>query len=187
MSLCLSSPPLPPHVHAQAKSTRDSFLQVFPDVFDALFRLCSDPDANVQNATAFLDRLVKASGAAAAGWPRGAAQASIRTHTDAGPLALACGVAGCCGGRLGDNFGVVLAHKSSRSPSPLPYPQDIVAESHEFDVALVHSSSCSLLLSQQDIVAESHEFDVGGFIPTLQEALEVSNPFKRQFLLGWLG
>ncbi|PRW60313.1 VAC14-like protein isoform X1 [Chlorella sorokiniana] len=79
-----------------AKSTRESFLQVFPDVFDALFRLCSDPDANVQNATAFLDRLVK------------------------------------------------------------------------------------------DIVAESHEFDVGGFIPTLQESLEVSNPFKRQFLLGWL-
>jgi hypothetical protein len=50
----LPSPPL-----AQAKSTRDSFLQVFPEVFDALFRLCSDADTNVQNAASFLDNLCK--------------------------------------------------------------------------------------------------------------------------------
>ncbi|KAL4449453.1 hypothetical protein ABPG77_007097 [Micractinium sp. CCAP 211/92] len=80
-----------------AKSTREHFLQVFPEVFEALFRLCSDADANVQNAASFLDNLVK------------------------------------------------------------------------------------------DIVAESHDFDLAGFVPTLQEYLEVSSPFKRQFLLGWLG
>ncbi|EFN60046.1 hypothetical protein CHLNCDRAFT_133275 [Chlorella variabilis] len=79
-----------------AKSTRDTFLQVFPDVFDALFRLCSDADTNVQNAASFLDNLVK------------------------------------------------------------------------------------------DIVAESQEFSVAGFVPLLREYLEVANPFKRQFLLGWL-
>lgn len=79
-----------------AKSTRDSFLAVFPEVFEALFRLCSDADTNVQNAASFLDNLVK------------------------------------------------------------------------------------------DIVAESHDFDVARFVPTLQEYLEVSNAFKRQFLLGWL-
>jgi hypothetical protein len=39
----------------------------------------------------------------------------------------------------------------------------------------------------QDIVAESHAFDVAGFVPTLQEYLEVANPHPRQFLLGWLG
>ncbi len=43
----------------QAKSTRDSFLQVFPEVFESLFRLCSDADTNVQNAASFLDNLVK--------------------------------------------------------------------------------------------------------------------------------
>ncbi len=43
----------------QAKSTREHFLQVFPEVFEALFRLCSDADANVQNAASFLDNLVK--------------------------------------------------------------------------------------------------------------------------------
>ncbi|KAL4443824.1 hypothetical protein ABPG75_011561 [Micractinium tetrahymenae] len=80
-----------------AKSTRESFLQVFPEIFEALFRLCSDADANVQNAASFLDNLVK------------------------------------------------------------------------------------------DIVAESHDFDVAGFVLTLQEYLEVASPFKRQFLLGWLG
>lgn len=42
-----------------AKSTRQSFLAVFPQTFDGLFHLCADSDANVQNATAFLDRLVK--------------------------------------------------------------------------------------------------------------------------------
>ena len=48
-----------PHLRMQAKSTRDSFLQVFPEVFDALFRLCSDADTNVQNAASFLDNLCK--------------------------------------------------------------------------------------------------------------------------------
>lgn len=31
----------------------------FHDVFDALFRLCADSEANVQNAAQFLDNLVK--------------------------------------------------------------------------------------------------------------------------------
>ena len=33
----------------------------FHDVFDALFRLCADSEANVQNAAQFLDNLVKVS------------------------------------------------------------------------------------------------------------------------------
>lgn len=49
-------------------------------------------------------------------------------------------------------------------------------------VCLVHCPHVA-----QDIVAESHDFDVSRFVPTLQEYLEVANPFKRQFLLGWLG
>ena len=40
---------------------------------------------------------------------------------------------------------------------------------------------------RQDIVAESHAFDVGGFVGTLREYLGVADPLKRQFLLGWLG
>lgn len=42
-----------------AKSTRAAFLAAFPDVFDALFRVCADADAGVQNAAAFLNNLVK--------------------------------------------------------------------------------------------------------------------------------
>lgn len=56
---------LPP---AQAKSTRDSFLQVFPEVFEALFRLCSDADTNVQNAASFLDNLCKVGGSRGPAW-----------------------------------------------------------------------------------------------------------------------
>lgn len=35
-------------------------------------------------------------------------------------------------------------------------------------------------------MAESHSFDVAGFVGTLEEALGVADPLKRQFLLGWL-
>lgn len=39
---------------------REAFISFFPEVFDALFKLCADTEPNVQNATSFLDNLVKA-------------------------------------------------------------------------------------------------------------------------------
>ena len=42
-----------------AKASRQSFVRFFRDVFDALLRLCADPDSNVQNAGHLLDQLVK--------------------------------------------------------------------------------------------------------------------------------
>ncbi|KAL0018783.1 hypothetical protein WJX77_010592 [Trebouxia sp. C0004] len=42
-----------------AKVAREGFMIFFHDVFDALFRLCADSEANVQNAAQFLDNLVK--------------------------------------------------------------------------------------------------------------------------------
>lgn len=42
-----------------AKVAREGFMVFFHDVFDALFRLCADSEANVQNAAQFLDNLVK--------------------------------------------------------------------------------------------------------------------------------
>ncbi|KAG1654361.1 hypothetical protein FOA52_011295 [Chlamydomonas sp. UWO 241] len=42
-----------------AKVARDTFLCLFNDVFDAMFRLCADSEPNVQNAVQFLDNLVK--------------------------------------------------------------------------------------------------------------------------------
>lgn len=36
-------------------------------------------------------------------------------------------------------------------------------------------------------MAESHSFDLEGFLPLLQEYLTVGDPYKRQFLLSWLG
>ena len=44
-----------------AKVAREGFMMFFHDVFDALFRLCADSEANVQNAAQFLDNLVKVS------------------------------------------------------------------------------------------------------------------------------
>jgi vacuole morphology and inheritance protein 14 len=45
-----------------SKSTRPAILAVFPEkIFDVLFRLCSDPDRNVQNAASILDELFKTS------------------------------------------------------------------------------------------------------------------------------
>ena len=44
-----------------AKVARECFMIFFHDVFDALFRLCADSEANVQNAAQFLDNLVKVS------------------------------------------------------------------------------------------------------------------------------
>ena len=38
----------------------------------------------------------------------------------------------------------------------------------------------------KDIVAESENFDVDGFMPLLRERVYVTNPFSRQFLVGWI-
>ncbi len=42
-----------------AKTSREAFLAFFPEVFDALFRLCADAEPNVKNAASFLDSFVK--------------------------------------------------------------------------------------------------------------------------------
>lgn len=42
-----------------AKSAREGFVEFFPEVFDATFRLCADAEPNVQSAIQFLDSLVK--------------------------------------------------------------------------------------------------------------------------------
>jgi hypothetical protein len=39
---------------------REGFVVFFSEAFDAMFRLCADSEANVQNAVTFLDNLVKA-------------------------------------------------------------------------------------------------------------------------------
>ena len=38
---------------------REGFVVFFSEVFDAMFRLCADSEANVQNAVQVLDNLVK--------------------------------------------------------------------------------------------------------------------------------
>ena len=38
----------------------------------------------------------------------------------------------------------------------------------------------------KDVVAESDAFDTDGFMPVLGERIYVSNPFSRQFLVGWI-
>lgn len=43
----------------QAKSLRGQFMEVFGQSFEALFKICSDPDPSVQSAATFLDRLIK--------------------------------------------------------------------------------------------------------------------------------
>ena len=42
-----------------AKSSRERFVEFYVETFDALFRLCADPDPNVQSAVTYLDSLVK--------------------------------------------------------------------------------------------------------------------------------
>ncbi len=42
-----------------AKVSREGFVAFFSEVFDAMFRLCADSEANVQSAVTFLDNLVK--------------------------------------------------------------------------------------------------------------------------------
>ncbi|GLI67554.1 hypothetical protein VaNZ11_011781 [Volvox africanus] len=42
-----------------AKVARSTFILFFNEVFDAMFRLCADSEANVQNAVQFLDALIK--------------------------------------------------------------------------------------------------------------------------------
>jgi vacuole morphology and inheritance protein 14 len=39
----------------------------------------------------------------------------------------------------------------------------------------------------QDIVTASPHFSVEGFIPRLRDYLRVTNPYKRQFLISWVG
>ncbi|KAF5837786.1 vacuolar 14 Fab1-binding region-domain-containing protein [Dunaliella salina] len=46
-----------------AKVAREPFIIFFNEVFDAMFRLCADAEANVLNAVQFLDNLVKWAGA----------------------------------------------------------------------------------------------------------------------------
>lgn len=43
-----------------AKVAREDFIPFFPEVFEALFKLCADSERNVQNAAQFLDNLIKA-------------------------------------------------------------------------------------------------------------------------------
>lgn len=42
-----------------AKVAREDFIAFFPEVFEALFKLCADAERNVQNAAQFLDNLIK--------------------------------------------------------------------------------------------------------------------------------
>lgn len=42
-----------------AKVAREDFIPFFPEVFEALFKLCADSERNVQNAAQFLDNLIK--------------------------------------------------------------------------------------------------------------------------------
>ena len=37
-------------------------MEIFTDCFEALFKICSDPDPSVQSAATFLDRLIKVGG-----------------------------------------------------------------------------------------------------------------------------
>lgn len=52
-----------------AKSTRPAILAFFPEIFDILFKLCSDPDRSVFNASTILDELMKSTIAEAQGFP----------------------------------------------------------------------------------------------------------------------
>lgn len=38
----------------------------------------------------------------------------------------------------------------------------------------------------KDIVTESEHFEIEAFMPLLGERIYVSNPFSRQFLVGWI-
>ena len=38
----------------------------------------------------------------------------------------------------------------------------------------------------KDVVTEAEDFDIEGFMPLLGEKIYVSNPFSRQFLVGWI-
>jgi vacuole morphology and inheritance protein 14 len=55
-----------------AKVAREGFIVFFSEAFDAMFRLCADPEANVQNAVTFLDNLVKVGQMRGGGGPGGA-------------------------------------------------------------------------------------------------------------------
>lgn len=67
--------------NARHQVAREGFVIFFSEVFDAMFRLCADSEANVQNAVQFLDNLVKVRVAAwsAAAWCSPAAQLMRRT------------------------------------------------------------------------------------------------------------
>jgi vacuole morphology and inheritance protein 14 len=42
-----------------AKVARNEYMPYFAQTFDALFRLCADPDAAVSQAVVFLDNIIK--------------------------------------------------------------------------------------------------------------------------------
>ena len=52
----------------------------------------------------------------------------------------------------------------------------------------VHVKSGTKLLDRlvKDVVAEIDHFDTEKFIPILQDRIKMTNPFVRQFLLGWI-
>ena len=139
-----------------AKSTRASFLAVFPQTFDGLFHLCADADASVQSATAFLDRLVKV----------------IRSdEKGVGRRVAAAPGCGSDGRRAVD----ILKQRACLSLAGRQAGERHSCPAVAFPLPLL-----------QDIVAESHDFSAETFVPTLEEYLQVMSPHQRQFLLGWL-
>ena len=60
---------LPQALYNIAKVAREDFITFFPEVFEALFKLCADSERNVQNAAQFLDNLIKARRLPLGYWP----------------------------------------------------------------------------------------------------------------------
>lgn len=60
---------LPQALYNIAKVAREDFITFFPEVFEALFKLCADSERNVQNAAQFLDNLIKARRPPLGYWP----------------------------------------------------------------------------------------------------------------------
>eukprot|EP00198_Chlamydomonas_reinhardtii_P009884 XP_001699221.1 predicted protein [Chlamydomonas reinhardtii] len=63
-----------------AKVARGTFILFFNEVFDAMFRLCADSEANVQNAVQFLDALIKDIAADCTHWDVGAFIPKLRDY-----------------------------------------------------------------------------------------------------------
>lgn len=52
---------------------------------------------------------------------------------------------------------------------------------------VVHQRGLLHVHCLQDIVTASPHFSIEGFIPRLRDYLRVTNPYKRQFLISWVG